>query len=87
MTDLMLKALTQSDWEAFALTLPDTATIDEIGPIEDAPGYHINLRLTTDPAPIVASLPPTITWLDPRLIATPSRIFSGGMSYWLPDDT
>lgn len=88
MQDLMFKATDKAAWDAFAATLPEGILIDEIGPIEGADGYHVNLRTTSDAVDCaaIAQGNPSIEWIDPAIVETPARIWAGGMNYWVPED-
>lgn len=85
MFDLMFKATDKPAWDAFAATLPEGILIDEIGPIEGTPGYHVNIRVMDDAVDCAALAQGYhyVQWIDPDTVATPQRIWAGGMNYWV----
>lgn len=86
MFDLMYKATNKSAWDAYAATLPDGILIDEIGPIGENTEYHVNIRVLDDTVDCAALAQggTGVDWVDPALVATPARIWAGGMNYWVP---
>lgn len=65
--------------------------IDESGEIvEDGVvdlSHHVNLRLLSDDFVVAAALSeggPGVEWVNPDWVATPARIWAGGMTYWRP---
>lgn len=48
--------------------------------------WHVNIRLTSDSFDILALAAgdADTEWIDPSEVSTPTRIWAGGMNYWLP---
>lgn len=94
MIDLMFRAADRAAWQSFAamaaltLATPEATipapgiSIDEIGIIGDDARHHVNVRLASDTPPMIAG--PGVEWIDPATVASPARVFAGGMNYWLP---
>lgn len=49
--------------------------------------HHVNLRVEdggADPAMLAAGSA-GVEWINPASVATPARIWAGGMNYWTPE--
>lgn len=54
--------------------------------------FHLNIRITDDYVPIVLArgdginppVGPGVIWVDPAAVATPVRVWLGGMDYYVP---
>jgi hypothetical protein len=82
MNDMMFVAETKADWDAFVV--PPNVLVDEIGPIEGDARYHVNVRcpMTSEAECNVLKAGGTnVAWIDPTTVATPFRIWCGGMDW------
>lgn len=87
--DLMYKATDKAAWDAWVSSedFPQSGIlIDEIGPIGENTEYHVNVRILDDTVDCAALAQggTGVNWVDPALVATPARIWAGGMNYWMP---
>jgi hypothetical protein len=65
--------------------------IDEDGEIVEEGvidlSHHVNLRYLGDDDTVAASLSQgnsSVQWISPEIVASPNRIWAGGMNYWVP---
>ena len=49
--------------------------------------HHVNVRVLSDTVDCVelAKGGPGVDWIDPATVNSPSRIWAGGMNYWIPE--
>ena len=72
--EIVTPAVVDSDWHTNVRVLrPVITTTDDEGTVTEI-----------DVCAVLAQGGPGVAWIDPADVATPARIWAGGMSYWVP---